>query len=84
MASVASTGAPSFPGVTRSDVDPRGLSLDTFPGIFDLIELRMEREDSLVSDRENEGYLLNPASSAPPSPLEGWFPIVNRTVERSE
>ena len=73
-ASDESMGAPSFP-VTRSAEEVLGLSDDTLPGILLLMELRNERDDSFVSERENEGYFWKPGS--PPSPLEGWLPMVD-------
>lgn len=72
-ASDESTGAVSLPE-GRSATEPRGLSDETLPGILDLMELRREREDSLVSEREKEGYFWKPGSSF--SPLDGWFPMV--------
>ena len=39
----------------RAVVEPRGLSELRAPGIFDRIDPRNERRDSLVSDLENEG-----------------------------
>lgn len=39
----------------RPDVDARGLSL-ALPGILERIEPRSDRRESLVSEREREGY----------------------------
>jgi hypothetical protein len=40
----------------REEVDPRGLSALRAPGIFERMEPRNERSDSLVSDLEKDGY----------------------------
>lgn len=49
----------------RPTVEPRGLSLP-FPreGILDLMTDRFEREESLVSERLNDGYEAKPGSLA--------------------
>lgn len=52
----------------RPDVEARGLSV-LLPGIFDLIEPRSDRRDSLVSEREKEGYDCR-ESPEPELPLE--------------
>ena len=60
-----------------------GLSDLSFPGIFERIEFRMDRDESFVSERLNEGYCSKPGSLddvLAPSPLflsfEGWLPMV--------
>ena len=61
----------SSDGEVRFAEDALGLSADrgTEPGILDLMELRKERDDSFVSDRENDGYLSKPGPSSPEEPL---------------
>jgi len=73
-------------GLFTFAIDDLGLSppRGTEPGIFDLIELRSDRDDSFVSDFENDGYLSKPGpSSGVPdlfSPFEGWFPIFDMSL----
>jgi len=81
LTEAASDLSPGFSSV----VDPLGLSVDFCPGIFDLIAVRNERDDSFVSDLLNDGY----ESREGPSPvgvslpprlaslsLEGWLPMM--------
>lgn len=50
----------------RAVVEPRGLSVLRAPGIFERMDPRKERRDSLVSDFEKDGYDCN---ESPPSAL---------------
>jgi len=81
LTEAASDLSPRFSSV----VDPLGLSVDFCPGIFDLIAVRKERDDSFVSDLLNDGY----ESREGPSPVgvsrpprfaslsfDGWLPMV--------
>lgn len=59
-------------------VEPRGLSvLGRAPGIFERMEPRKERMDSLVSDFEKDGYDCS-GSPEPALPLECVWPMAAR------
>jgi hypothetical protein len=82
MEATSDLSGTAAPPSGRPALEDLGLSLVL--GIFDLMADRMEREDSLVSERLKDGYEAKPGSLEPLPPaslaflsFEGWFPILD-------